>query len=250
MVKQGCYCRFRPTPTPRSTTTREPAPIPGERGSSGDGPCDNDDEDCGSGSGFVEPVHTPTVLPDDIYLNTTPEPTKRDNDDGGLPEVFPIDEVKPPDSKTTTTDPMVITVNMTETPQKKSAKNIITTRRPTLRSDPPDTRSNSGQPDVRPNPKEDQVNQKPKGYGPLGLNIGLIVGIVAGILLLILLFGYALYKYKSRDEGSYKIDESKNYPYPDTASSKASSQVNGGVSKSGMQASKPKSKKDVKEWYV
>ncbi len=95
-----------------------------------------------------------------------------------------------------------------------------------------------------------EVNQKHSGLGPLSLNIGLIVGIAAGVLLLLLILAYALYKYKSRDEGSYKIDESKNYPY-ESPIAKPSPTANGGLSKSGMQpTSKPAKKKDVKEWYV
>lgn len=248
-----------PTPTPRSAT-REPAPIPGEKGSGGEAPCDNDDEDCGgSGSGTIVDAVTPSkAVTDDIYLHPSPEPSQKvepekpwegatDNNDN-------IDEIKIPNnekihSQRSTTDNMVITVNMTETPPKKSTHNVIATKRPYVETDSPNGQSiyNAG-PVTGPTPKEDPVNQGPN-RGPLELNIALIIGIAAGILLLLLILAYALYKYKSRDEGSYKIDESKNYQYPDTAS-KPSSQVNGGVSKSGMQASKPKSKKDVKEWYV
>ena len=93
----------------------------------------------------------------------------------------------------------------------------------------------------------------------LSSNIILIVGITVGVLVILLLLAFAIYKYKSRDEGSYKVDESKNYmhPYQEGAAvaacNKPSSQVNGGSctrsSQSGMQtASKPK--KNVKEWYV
>ena len=243
-----------PTPTPRSAT-REPVPIPGEKGSGGETPCDNDDEDCGgSGSGHAEPVHTPRTDDGDLHPGGGGGgvgPTQRVEPDGGWEgqsETLPIDETKSTDRPRSTTDNMVITVNMTETPPKKPTN--IATRRPyEPRTDPPDGPDMSGRPDISPTPNEKQINQQPKGYGPLGLNIGLIIGIAAGIVLLLLILAYALYKYKSRDEGSYKIDESKNYQYPDAAA-KPCSQVNGGVSKSGMQASKPKSKKDVKEWYV
>nr|XP_009305294.1 neurexin-1b isoform X2 [Danio rerio] len=40
---------------------------------------------------------------------------------------------------------------------------------------------------------------------------GMVVGIVAGAALCILILLYAMYKYRNRDEGSYHVDESRNY---------------------------------------
>jgi len=91
-----------------------------------------------------------------------------------------------------------------------------------------------------------EVDQK--GLGTLGLSIGFIVGIAAGVVILCFIIAFAFYKYKSRDEGSYKVDESKNYPYEAPVPKPTPTQANGGY-KSGTPTPKPK-KKDVKEWYV
>jgi len=40
---------------------------------------------------------------------------------------------------------------------------------------------------------------------------GMVVGIVAAAALCILILLYAMYKYRNRDEGSYHVDESRNY---------------------------------------
>ncbi len=235
------------------TTTQMPGPrpIPGHAGS-GEPPCGADDEDCmgsGSGDGGVDPVHTPKVVTDDIYI-TSPEPTRKYPDPWGVEER--------PHGRSTQ-NPMVVTVNMTTvTPRRPS---VVTTRRTFHASDTPTERP-------RDLTKEESggasdtggmlppSSSKGKSFN-LSSNIIVIVGITAGVLIILLLLAFAIYKYKSRDEGSYKIDESKNYPYQEGAAvaacNKPSSQVNGGSctrsSHSGMQtASKPK--KNVKEWYV
>lgn len=43
------------------------------------------------------------------------------------------------------------------------------------------------------------------------INLTLLIGCIAGGILLILVLLYAFVKYRNRDEGSYKIDESKNF---------------------------------------
>ena len=91
-----------------------------------------------------------------------------------------------------------------------------------------------------------------KDRNPFSLSIGVIVGIAAGVILLLLILAYAVYKYKSRDEGSYKVDESKNYRYDSCNTKPPPPSVNGAGGfppKSGGTPTKPK-KKDVKEWYV
>lgn len=40
---------------------------------------------------------------------------------------------------------------------------------------------------------------------------GMVVGIVAAAALCILILLYAMYKYRNRDEGSYQVDQSRNY---------------------------------------
>ncbi|XP_060105036.1 neurexin-1 isoform X20 [Heteronotia binoei] len=76
---------------------------------------------------------------------------------------------------------------------------------------------------------------------------GMVVGIVAAAALCILILLYAMYKYRNRDEGSYHVDESRNYI-------SNSAQSNGAVIKekqpnSSKSSSKNKKNKD-KEYYV
>lgn len=76
---------------------------------------------------------------------------------------------------------------------------------------------------------------------------GMVVGIVAAAALCILILLYAMYKYRNRDEGSYHVDESRNYI-------SNSAQSNGTVVKekpvnTAKTSSKNKKNKD-KEYYV
>lgn len=91
--------------------------------------------------------------------------------------------------------------------------------------------------------------------GKFPLNLGLIIGAAGFVLVLLLIVTYVLYKYRARDDGSYKVDESKNYiayqqaatkpPTTDTAvlSTAPNAQV-------VVAPTATKSKKDVKEWFV
>ncbi|XP_057703895.1 neurexin-1a-like isoform X27 [Corythoichthys intestinalis] len=76
---------------------------------------------------------------------------------------------------------------------------------------------------------------------------GMVVGIVAAAALCILILLYAMYKYRNRDEGSYHVDESRNYI-------SNSAQSNGSIVKekavnTTKTGSKNKKNKD-KEYYV
>ncbi|XP_074861608.1 neurexin-2-beta isoform X5 [Carettochelys insculpta] len=76
---------------------------------------------------------------------------------------------------------------------------------------------------------------------------GMVVGIVAAAALCILILLYAMYKYRNRDEGSYQVDQSRNYI-------SNSAQSNGTVVKekpttATKTPSKSKKNKD-KEYYV
>ncbi|XP_076598879.1 neurexin-1a-beta isoform X27 [Chaetodon auriga] len=99
----------------------------------------------------------------------------------------------------------------------------------------------------------------PTGTGPNGFpgtsevfresssTTGMVVGIVAAAALCILILLYAMYKYRNRDEGSYHVDESRNYI-------SNSAQSNGTVVKekpvnTAKTSSKNKKNKD-KEYYV
>nr|XP_029543365.1 neurexin-3a isoform X18 [Oncorhynchus nerka] len=76
---------------------------------------------------------------------------------------------------------------------------------------------------------------------------GMVVGIVAAAALCILILLYAMYKYRNRDEGSYQVDESRNYI------TNSATQSNGAVMKDKQQSSKGskvKQKNKDKEYYV
>ncbi len=60
---------------------------------------------------------------------------------------------------------------------------------------------------------------------------GMVVGIVAAAALCILILLYAMYKYRNRDEGSYQVDETRNYITN-------SAQSNGAVMKDNSRARK------------
>ncbi|XP_054655934.1 neurexin-1-beta-like isoform X10 [Dunckerocampus dactyliophorus] len=77
---------------------------------------------------------------------------------------------------------------------------------------------------------------------------GMVVGIVAAAALCILILLYAMYKYRNRDEGSYQVDQSRNYI------SNSATQSNGTLVKekapsAGKTVPKNKKNKD-KEYYV
>ncbi|CAL8359548.1 unnamed protein product [Boreogadus saida] len=106
-----------------------------------------------------------------------------------------------------------------------------------------------------PNP----TGASPKGYPGTSevfressSTTGMVVGIVAAAALCILILLYAMYKYRNRDEGSYHVDESRNY-----ISNSATAQANGGVVKENnvkpstpaKASGKGKKNKD-KEYYV
>ncbi|XP_041428925.1 neurexin-3 isoform X17 [Xenopus laevis] len=75
---------------------------------------------------------------------------------------------------------------------------------------------------------------------------GMVVGIVAAAALCILILLYAMYKYRNRDEGSYQVDETRNYITN-------SAQSNGALMKEKQHSSKGnhnKQKNKDKEYYV
>ncbi|XP_034381199.1 neurexin 3a isoform X18 [Cyclopterus lumpus] len=76
---------------------------------------------------------------------------------------------------------------------------------------------------------------------------GMVIGIVAAAALCILILLYAMYKYRNRDEGSYHVDESRNYI------TNSAVQSNGAVMKDKQQSLKGNNKKQKnkdKEYYV
>uniref|UniRef100_A0A8C5B9W4 Neurexin 2 n=1 Tax=Gadus morhua TaxID=8049 RepID=A0A8C5B9W4_GADMO len=79
---------------------------------------------------------------------------------------------------------------------------------------------------------------------------GMVVGIVAAAALCILILLYAMYKYRNRDEGSYQVDQSRNY----ISNSAATQSSNGTLVKekqAGAAKTVTKNKKNKdKEYYV
>uniref|UniRef100_I3JYF1 Neurexin 3a n=1 Tax=Oreochromis niloticus TaxID=8128 RepID=I3JYF1_ORENI len=76
---------------------------------------------------------------------------------------------------------------------------------------------------------------------------GMVIGIVAAAALCILILLYAMYKYRNRDEGSYQVDESRNYI------TNSAVQSNGAVVKDKQQSLKGSNKRQKnkdKEYYV
>ena len=79
----------------------------------------------------------------------------------------------------------------------------------------------------------------------IGTNVGLVLGVVAAVVILVLAFAYGGYKYRSRDEGTYKIDSDVGYGF-DVSNSKPLVHLNG---RAKCESSRSKTK-DSKEWYV
>ncbi|KAM6916521.1 neurexin-1a-beta-like isoform 18-T18 [Xenentodon cancila] len=95
-------------------------------------------------------------------------------------------------------------------------------------------------------PKEDYAGTQDV-FRESSSTTGMVVGIVAAAALCILILLYAMYKYRNRDEGSYHVDESRNYI-------SNSAQSNGTIVKekpvnTAKTSSKNKKNKD-KEYYV
>ncbi|XP_067894697.1 neurexin-3-beta-like isoform X1 [Heterodontus francisci] len=100
--------------------------------------------------------------------------------------------------------------------------------------------ANPTEPGVRRGPGASEVVRESSS------TTGMVVGIVAAAALCILILLYAMYKYRNRDEGSYQVDETRNYI-------SNSAQTNGTVVKEKKQSAKGSSKKHKnkdKEYYV
>ncbi|XP_052347942.1 neurexin-1a-like isoform X7 [Oncorhynchus keta] len=95
-------------------------------------------------------------------------------------------------------------------------------------------------PEIKPFPGTSEVVRESSS------TTGMVVGIVAAAALCILILLYAMYKYRNRDEGSYHVDESRNYI------SNSATQPNGSTKDKPLgiaKISKNKNNKD-KEYYV
>ncbi|XP_028996544.1 neurexin 3b isoform X18 [Betta splendens] len=79
---------------------------------------------------------------------------------------------------------------------------------------------------------------------------GMVVGIVSAAALCILILLYAMYKYRNRDEGSYQVDETRNYisNSAQTNGAVVKDKVPSGGAKGSAGSKRPKDKD--KEYYV
>jgi hypothetical protein len=86
-------------------------------------------------------------------------------------------------------------------------------------------------------------------------NITLLIGCISASIILIIIIIYAFVKYRNRDEGSYKIDESKNF----MTTSHVDNHDNGGYSAKVSSSNHHRQKLittneqngiDSREWYV
>ncbi|XP_070843185.1 neurexin 3b isoform X6 [Chaetodon trifascialis] len=79
---------------------------------------------------------------------------------------------------------------------------------------------------------------------------GMVVGIVSAAALCILILLYAMYKYRNRDEGSYQVDETRNYisNSAQTNGTVVKDKTPSGSAKGSASSKRPKDKD--KEYYV
>ncbi|XP_039981460.1 neurexin 3b isoform X2 [Xiphias gladius] len=79
---------------------------------------------------------------------------------------------------------------------------------------------------------------------------GMVVGIVSAAALCILILLYAMYKYRNRDEGSYQVDETRNYisNSAQTNGTVVKDKTSSGSTKGSASSKRPKDKD--KEYYV
>ncbi|CAF0815143.1 unnamed protein product [Rotaria sordida] len=86
-------------------------------------------------------------------------------------------------------------------------------------------------------------------------NITLLIGCISASIILIIIIIYAFVKYRNRDEGSYKIDESKNFVLNSNIDSHDNSGCRGKASSSHhyrqkLMATNEHNGIDSREWYV
>jgi len=87
------------------------------------------------------------------------------------------------------------------------------------------------------------------------LNITLLIGCISASIILIIIIIYAFIKYRNRDEGSYKIDESKNFVTNSHLENSDNGGCGGKISSSTHHRQKllktnEQNGVDSREWYV
>jgi len=119
-----------------------------------------------------------------------------------------------------------------------------------LRTGRPNARSSAG-PATTEGLAAVQDRAARRGTNPLTYGIAMIIGIVVSIIVVLLLLAFGVHKYRSRDEGTYRVDESKSYGY-DACNSKPLVHLDGRSrsSSSSAQSLRQKRKESQREWYV
>lgn len=226
-------CTLMTSPNARVCSTAQPSTVSGTITDHSGWPCIGDDDDCDeqSGDGLEPTPQQPSHPSSDFNFNT--DDAGHHDDGGGA------------------SDRDDSTVNVVIQPKMTT---IATIKHPTFTHKDTSAKSDDDVSSVKTKPSSSDVTPETSvsaGNSSL-LNIALFIGVVLGLILLICILVYALYKYRSRDEGTYKIDETKNYRY-ESVNTKMPSQVNGsnGVATKTSGDSKVVAKKGtVKEWYV
>ncbi|XP_069165959.1 neurexin 1 isoform X1 [Procambarus clarkii] len=231
-------------------------------------PCD-DEEDCTTGSGSGEfntefggitdidngddmdlefpATHHPMLAPDVIHSE------ERDPSSTG----FGQPKKDPGSGPTTSTTTTSTTTTTTQTPRTRQRTTTTIPVAPSSRpQEPPDTNDydyDYNFPAVQPdNKKKSSVKEDPidQIHSEAAGSVALIISIIAGALIIVILIVLLILKFKGRQDGAYKVDESKNYEgIPTMPTPMINGQGNGTI-KPGDRRPVKKQSKDVKEWYV
>ncbi|XP_076267809.1 neurexin 1-like isoform X2 [Rhynchophorus ferrugineus] len=242
---------------------------------------DCDDEDCFDGSGSGETTDGPVSTTKGTSINTDPSDatttinygsTKPGTEEGTIPTTNSQTTGAYPNASTTeggisstpspythrpyTPDHYVSTeaTTSTSTPRTTSPTIDKFTENSNPRTPPPI--------DYWPRPKTPPTQRINSETSEI---VALIIGIIAGALIAVILVILIILKFKSRNDRSFKIDDSKEYPHgpgaallgntASSTSSQAQYQLNGALrngDKAQMQQKQQKKRdsKDIKEWYV
>ncbi|XP_063235605.1 neurexin 1 isoform X2 [Bacillus rossius redtenbacheri] len=223
-----------PTRPPTTTSRGRPGARPGGKD------CDDEEDDCFNGGSGSEP---PSTVASTDGAGGTDSSSTSEVPTGTVPEGSSEPSSSEGSSSSSSSE------TSTKTTSTSSAGPAPGTEPPP----PPQP-----QPPL-PNPRPpSRAKPRDRISSEAAENTALIIGIIAGALIAIVLIILIILKFKNRSEGSYKVDEGKNYRHaagPDAAllpPAGNGQQMNGSV-RNGNGNGKPAKKrdiKDIKEWYV
>ncbi|KAF7284423.1 hypothetical protein GWI33_022206 [Rhynchophorus ferrugineus] len=242
---------------------------------------DCDDEDCFDGSGSGETTDGPVSTTKGTSINTDPPDatttinygsTKPGTEEGTIPTTN--SQMTGAYPNTSTTEGGISSTPSPYTHRPYTPDHYVSTEATTSTSTPRTTsptidkfteNSNPRTPppiDYWPRPKTPPTQRINSETSEI---VALIIGIIAGALIAVILVILIILKFKSRNDRSFKIDDSKEYPHgpgaallgntASSTSSQAQYQLNGALrngDKAQMQQKQQKKRdsKDIKEWYV